>query len=200
VNIAETIRSINPFDLVIVLVLFAFFILGFMQGTIRRLLGIAAIVLSFVLAANLRQPLGDFLKANWSQFPPDYAVMVGFGTVFVAAMVASTLVIQSYYQKVPLFAKHPVIDELLGGALGIVQGILILGAVIIILDTWFTIPGQPARDNELPGLRAIYEAYDPPGPSVSQTAQIYRDALVPGFLAVTGPVMPDALRAFYPGR
>jgi membrane protein required for colicin V production len=200
VNIAETIRSINPFDLVIVLVLFAFFILGFMQGTIRRLLGIAAIVLSFILAANLRQPLGDFLKANWSQFPPEYAVMVGFGTVFVAAMVSSTLVIQSFYQKVPLFAKHPVIDELLGGVLGIVQGVLILGAVIIILDTWFTIPGQPARDNELPGLRAIYEAYDPPGAPVSQTALIYRDALIPGFLAVTGPVMPDALRAFYPGR
>jgi uncharacterized membrane protein required for colicin V production len=200
VNIAETIRSINPFDLVVVLVLFAFFILGFMQGTIRRLLGIAAIVLSFILAANLRQPLGDFLKANWTQFPPDYAVMVGFGTVFVAAMVASTLVIQSFYQKVPLFAKHPVIDELLGGLLGIVQGVVILGAVIIILDTWFTMPGQPARDNELPGLRAIYEAYDPPGAPVSQTALIYRDALVPGFLAVTGPIMPEALRAFYPSR
>lgn len=199
-NIAETIRSINPFDLVIVLVLFAFFILGFMQGTIRRLLGIAAIVLSFILAANLRQPLGDFLKANWTQFPPEYAVMVGFGTVFVAAMVSSTLVIQSFYQKVPLFAKHPVIDELLGGVLGVVQGVLILGAVIIILDTWFTIPGQPARDNELPGLRAIYEAYDPPGAPVSQTALIYRDALIPGFLAVTGPVIPDALRAFYPGH
>jgi uncharacterized membrane protein required for colicin V production len=200
VNIAEYIRSINPFDLVIVLVLFAFFILGFMQGTIRRLLGIAAIIFSFILAANLRQPLGDFLKANWTQFPPDYAVMVGFGTVFVAAMVSSTLVIQSYYQKMPLFGKHPIIDELLGGALGIVQGALILGAVIIILDTWFTIPGQPARDNELPGLRAIYEAYDPPGAPISQTAVIYRDALVPGFLAVTGPVMPQALRAFYPGR
>lgn len=199
-NIAEYIRSINPFDLVIVLVLFAFFILGFIQGTIRRLLGIAAVIFSFILAANLRQPLGDFLKANWSQFPPDYAVMVGFGTVFVAAMVSSTLVIQSFYQKAPLFAKYTVIDELLGGVLGVVQGALILGAMIIILDTWFTIPGQPARDNELPGLRAIYEAYDPPGKPISQTALIYREALVPGFLAVTGPIMPEALRAFYPGR
>ena len=82
-NVAEYIRSINPFDLVIVLILFAFFILGFIQGTLRRLIGIAAILFSFILAANLRQPLGDFLKANWTQFPPDYAVMVGFGTVNV---------------------------------------------------------------------------------------------------------------------
>ena len=199
-NVAEYIRSINPLDLVIVLILFAFFILGFIQGTLRRLIGIAAILFSFILAANLRQPLGDFLKANWTQFPPDYAVMVGFGTVFVAAMVATTLVIQTYYPKTPLFPKYQVIDELLGGLLGVVQGALILGAVIIILDTWFTIPGQPARDNELPGLRAIYEAYDPPRAPISQTAVIYREALVPGFLAVTGPIMPEGLRAFYPSR
>ena len=199
-NVAETIRSINTFDLVIILILFAFFILGFTQGVIRRLIGMAAVLFSFILAANLRDPLGNFLKANWTQFPPDYAVMVGFGTVFVAAMVSSTLVIQSYYPKTPLFPKYQVIDELLGGLLGVVQGAIILGAMIIILDTWFTIPGQPARDNELPGLRAIYEAYDPPGDTISQTALIYRDALVPGFLAVTGPVMPEALRAFYQAR
>jgi uncharacterized membrane protein required for colicin V production len=200
VNIAEYIRSLNPFDLVIVLVLFAFFILGFIQGTLRKLIGVAAVLFSFILAANLRQPLGDFLKANWTQFPPDYAVMVGFGTVFVAAIISTTLVIQTYYPNRPLFPKYQVIDELLGGLLGVVQGAMILGAVIIILDTWFTIPGQPARDNELPGLRAIYEAYDPPGEPISQTARIYREGIVPVFLAVTGPVMPDALRVFYPSR
>jgi uncharacterized membrane protein required for colicin V production len=200
VNIAETIRSINPFDLVIVLILFAFFILGFIQGSIRRLLGIASVIFSFILAANLRQPLGDFLKANWTQFPPDYAVMVGFGTVFIAALVSSSLVIQSYYQKMPLFPKWAIIDEVLGGLLGVVQGAIILGAMIIILDTWFTIPGQPTRDNELPGLRDVYEAYDPPGAQISQTARIYRESLVPGFLGVTGPLMPETLRSFFPGR
>ena len=199
-NIAEYIRSINPCDLVIVVFLFAYFIMWFIHGTLRKLVGVAAVLFSFILAANLRQPLGDFLKANWTQFPPDYAVMVGFGTVFVAAIISTTLVIQTYYPKTPLFPKYQVIDELLGGLLGIVQGAMILGAVIIILDTWFTIPGQPARDNELPGLRAIYEAYDPPGEPISQTARIYREGLVPVFLAVTGPVMPDALRVFYPSR
>jgi uncharacterized membrane protein required for colicin V production len=197
VNVAEYIRSLNPFDLVIVLVLFAFFILGFIQGTIRRLLGIAAIILSFIFAANMREPLGDFLKANWTQFPPEYAVMVGFGTVFVAAVIASTLVIQSYYRKIPLFQRFTVIDELLGGMLGVVQGALLLGAMIFILDTYFTIPGQPARDTELPALRDIYEAYDPSGPAISGTAQIYRTTIIPGFLAVTGPVMPDTLRGLY---
>jgi uncharacterized membrane protein required for colicin V production len=199
VNIAETIRSINPFDLVIVLILFAFFILGFIQGTIRRLIGIAAILLSFILAANLREPLGDFLKANWTQFPAEYAVMVGFGAVFAAAVIASTLVIQTYYHKIPLFQRATVIDEMLGGVLGVVQGLLILGAVIIILDSYFTLPGR-ASDNELPVLRDVYEAYAPPGKPASATALIFRETLVPGFLAVTGPVMPNTLRVYYSGK
>lgn len=198
-NVAEYIRSLNTFDLVIVLILFAFFILGFIQGSIRRLLGIAAILFSFVFAANVREPLGDFLKANWTQFPPEYAVMVGFATVFIAAMVSTTLVIQTYYRKMPLFEKYTVIDELLGGVLGVFQGALILGAMIIILDSFFAVPGQPKRDNELPVLREIYEAYDPAGPATSGTALVFRDRLVPGFLAITGPLMPDALRAFYTG-
>jgi membrane protein required for colicin V production len=198
VNVAEYMRSINPFDLVIVLVLFAFFILGFIQGTIRRLIGLAAIVLSFILAANLREPLGDFLKANWRQFPPEYAVMVGFGTVFLAAIVASTLVIQTYYHKIPLFQRNTFIDEMLGGLLGVVQGLLLLGAVIIILDSYFTLPNR-ASDNELPVLRDVYEAYAPAG-KPSTTALIFRETLVPGFLAVTGPVLPNRLRAFYPGK
>jgi uncharacterized membrane protein required for colicin V production len=200
VNIAETIRSINPFDLVIILILFAFFILGFIQGTIRRLIGIAAILLSFILAANLREPLGDFLKANWRQFPAEYAVMVGFGTVFLAAIIASTLVIQTYYHKIPLFRRNTVIDEMLGGLLGVVQGMLMLGAVIIILDSFFALPGRPTRDNELPILRDVYEAYAPPAKPASATALIFRQTLVPGFLAVTGPVLPNGLRAFYPGK
>jgi uncharacterized membrane protein required for colicin V production len=197
VNVAEYIRSINPFDLVIGLVLFAFFILGFIQGTIRRLLGIAAIILSFIFAANVRGPLGDFLKANWTQFPPDYAVMVGFGTVFVAAVISTTLLMQSYYRKVPLFARFTIIDELLGGALGVVQGALLLGAMIIILDSYFTTAPSKPSANELPALRDIYEAYDPIGAPISGTAQLYRQTLVPGFLAVTGPVMPDGLRVIF---
>jgi uncharacterized membrane protein required for colicin V production len=200
VNVAETIRSINTFDLLIILILFAFFILGFTQGVIRRLIGMAAVLFSFILAANLRDPLGNFLKANWTQFPAEYAVMVGFGAVFAAAVVSTSLVIQTYYHRTPLFRRFTIIDEMLGGLLGVVHGLLVLGAVIIILDSYFTVPGHPVRDNELPGLRDVYEAYDPPGEPISATAQIFRETLVPGFLAVTGPIMPTGLRAFYPGK
>jgi membrane protein required for colicin V production len=193
VNIAEFLRSINLFDLVIVLLLFGMFILGFIQGTIRRLLGIASILFSFLLAANLQGPLGDFLARNWTQFEPQYAVMIGFGTVFVAASIAFTLVIQAFYTKVPLFEKYTFIDEILGGLLGVLQGALILGAVIVILDSFFRIPGIPQRNTELPLLRDIYNAYTNSG-----TAVLFRETLIPAFFAIFGFIVPDRIKILFP--
>jgi uncharacterized membrane protein required for colicin V production len=195
VNIGELIRSLNLFDLLALFFLGAMFILGFIQGTIRRLLGIASILFSFLVAANVREPLGSFLAANWTQFRAEYATMIGFGTVFVAGSIAFSVVIQAFYRKAPLFEKYTVLDELLAGFLGILQGLLILGAMIVILDTAFEIPDLRQQAGELPWLREIHDAYDP-----STTAALLRDYLIPGFFVILGPFIPDALRAFFPGR
>ncbi len=40
-------------DWLIIIYFLGFFVLGFAQGTIRRLIGIASILFSFLLAANL---------------------------------------------------------------------------------------------------------------------------------------------------
>ena len=191
-NIAEFLKSINTFDLLVILLLFAMFILGFIQGTIRRLLGIASILFSFFLAAQLQGPLGDFLAANWRQFDPAYSAMIGFATVFVGASVAFALVIQAFYTKVPLFERYTIIDEVLGGLLGVLQGVLILGAVIVILDSFFRIPGIAPRDTELPLLRDIFNAYDHSG-----TAVLFRESLIPAFFAVFGLLVPDRIKVFF---
>ncbi|HEY7590280.1 MAG TPA: CvpA family protein [Candidatus Limnocylindrales bacterium] len=193
-DIAEFLRSIDPFDLLVVLVLAALFILGFIQGTIRRVLGILSIVFSFFLAANMREPMGDFLAPNWTQFPPEYSQMVGFATVFVAACVAFSITIQAFYKKVPLFEKYTVVDELLGGTLGVVQGVLLLGAMVVILDSFFVIPGIAQQSTELPLLREMFNAYNG-----SMTAGLFRDNLIPTFFAITSPLIPGDLRGYFPG-
>jgi membrane protein required for colicin V production len=191
VNIVDFIRSLNLFDLLIILILIGMFILGFVQGTVRRLLGIAAILFSFLLAANLRGPLGNFLASNWTQFEREYAVMVGFGTVFVASSIAFTLVIQGFYKKTPLSERYLLADEILGGILGVLQGILILTAMIIILDSAFEIPTLERR-NELILLREIHGAYDP-----SVTAQVIRGTVIPAFYALFGLFIPEELRQIH---
>jgi membrane protein required for colicin V production len=192
VNVAEFLRSLNVFDLVVVLVMFAFFIVGYIQGTIRRLLGIASILFSFLLAANLRDPLGGFFAANWTQFGPEYSYLIAFGVVFALAVIGFSLTIQTFYTKVELFEKYPIVDEILGGVLGILQGVIILGAIIAILDSFFLVPGIAPDSDELPFLRALFDALNPSG-----TALLYRDTLLPAFFAVFGPLLPEVIREQY---
>src|SRR5690349_3519297 len=133
------------------------FVLGYVQGTIRRVLGLASMLFSFLLAANLRDTLGNYLAQNWNQFPDEYAVMLGFGIVFVAATIAFTLVIQGFYKKQELFKRATVADEIIGGLLGIVQAFLLIGAIIVILDSFFQIPTIPKTEGELPWLRSFFD-------------------------------------------
>jgi len=193
VDIEGILRSFNPFDLLVVLGLMAMFILGFIQGTVRRLLGLASIVFSLLLAAQLREPLGDFLASNWTQFPDQYSRMIGFGAVFVAASITFTIAIQAFYRVVPLFVRFPVVDELLGGVLGVLQGAVILGAAILILDPFYQLSGIPAFGDEMAVLRTFHEALDN-----STTAIVYREQIIPGFFAVAGGLFPEAVRAVFP--
>ncbi len=192
-DIVGFITSQNLFDLLFILALFAAFILGWIQGTIRRLLGIASILFSFLLAANVRDPLGQFLAENWTQFPPEYAYMIGFLGVFVIASVAFSIVIQGFYKRQELFANATIVDEILGGILGIVQVLLVFGCLIVILDSFFQVPGVAESPNELPFLRDFFAAYDSSG-----IGDLYRTALVPAFLAVFGWMLPTEIKALYP--
>jgi uncharacterized membrane protein required for colicin V production len=182
-------------DLLILLYFIGFFVLGFAQGTLRRLLGIASILFSFLLAANLAQPLGEFLAANWTQFPAQYSYMVGFGTVFVAAAIACALVVQGFYHPQPLFAKARWADEIIGGLLGLVEAALLFAIALIILDSYFAIPGIPADPQELPFLREFWTAIDP-----TKFAEFFRDTVIPGFFLVVGFFIPEGIKATYPSR
>ena len=194
-DIQAFIRSLNPFDLLVVLGLMAFFILGFIQGTIRRLLGIASIVFSFLVAAQLQGPFGDFLVANWTTFPEAYSRMIAMGSVFLAATLGFTVAIQIFYKVVPLFEKYPVVDEVLGGILGVLQGAIVIGALIMIVDPFYRLPVASRTFNgEMAVIRSLFDAYDG-----SQTAVVYRSQIIPAVIAVVGALIPQGVKDVFAG-
>ena len=193
-DFGEFLGSIQTVDLLLFLFFAGFFVLGFAQGTIRRLIGLGSVLFSFLLAANLSGPLGQFLGDNWRQFSPEYSYMVGFMTIFVAAALAFALVAQGWYKPQPLFEKARFADELLGGLVGLLQAGVILGSVIVILGTFFLIPGIAPDNDELPVLRQLWEALDQ-----SVIAQYFQDVLIPAFFAIFGFLVPDTITALFPG-
>jgi uncharacterized membrane protein required for colicin V production len=192
VNLGEFLGGIGTVDLLIVLYFIGFFVLGFAQGTIRRLIGVGSILFSFLFAANVADTLGQFLGDNWTQFPRSYSYMIGFGTVFSASAVALALVVQTSFKSMPLFPTARFADEILGGLLGLLQAAIIFGVVLIILDSFFLIPNIPQGPQELPFLREFWGGLDH-----TQFAVLFRNTIIPASFVVIGLFIPDNLKNSY---
>jgi uncharacterized membrane protein required for colicin V production len=182
---------ITPFDLLILLALLAMFIVGYAQGVIRRLLGIGAIIFSLIVAAQLRAPLGQYLTEQWTGIADSYSYMVAFGAVFAAAAVTLSLGIQITYRPAPLFPKYPVLDEILGGLLGVLEGFIILIAILLILDPHYNQPSVQANVGfgEFTLLRELHARLDE-----TLIVEILRGSVIPAILAVLGVLFPQDVR------
>jgi uncharacterized membrane protein required for colicin V production len=193
--------AMTPFDLVIILALLAMFVVGYAQGITRRLLGIGAILFSLGLGATLRTSFGGYLAGQWTNISPEYGYMFGFLAVFVASAVATSFGIQITYRPAPLLYRYPVLDEILGGFLGVLEGLLIFMAVLIILDPYYR--GVGAQTGAVPGefglLRSLSTFIDD-----SVFATVMRENVIPGVFVVFGFLFPkevvDHFTAFVRSR
>jgi len=167
------------------------FIVGYAQGVVRRLLGIAAVLFAIVLGSYLRAPLGAYLANEWTQIDDSYSFMVAFGAVFLATWITLSIGIQIAYRPAPLFQRYPALDEILGGLLGVLEGFIILVAIVLILDPYFTQPKvrETAGIGEFGLLRTIFDFFD-----TSLTGDILRHNVIPPILAVFGFLFPQDVR------
>ncbi len=150
-----TISSAPIMDLAVVVFLFGAIVLGVMQGPIRGFLAILSMLLAFVVASNVRDTLGDFLADNWKQFPDDYNRLLAFVIVFVFLTVLLIILIQGFYKRTELYAARPIVDDVIGGAVGFVEGFLVLAMAIIILGSYqfpANLPGEVVQVRQLHDL------------------------------------------------
>jgi len=187
----DFLKSAPVVDIVILLGLFGAFVLGVMQGAIRRILGIMSIVLSFLVAANLRGPLGDNLAQNWHQFDLEYNRLLAFTIVFVVGAVASSVVIQGFYKRTDIYAKQPIVDDAIGGLLGLTEGLLLLLMAVVILNSSIL---PPAQSGDVAPLRYAQDLIV----NQSHIAGVIRDVVAPPFVHVLSFLLPSDLVSLFP--
>jgi uncharacterized membrane protein required for colicin V production len=186
-------EDMTPFDVVAFLFMLGWFIVGYLQGVARRIFGIIALLFSTVVALQLRQPLGDYLAHEWTNAPAEYSFMVAFGAVFIALWVALSIGIQWAYRPAPLLWRYPVLDEILGGVLGVLEGIVLLVVLLLITDPYFrSTAGHVAAVGEFQPLRAAHDFVDP-----SLAAKFLREQVIANLFAVLGFLFPhDIVQTF----
>jgi uncharacterized membrane protein required for colicin V production len=180
-------ENMTPFDVVAFLFLVGWFIVGYFQGLTRRIFGILALVFSLLIAAQVRAQLGAYLAGEWTTAPDEYGYMVAFGALFLALWVAISIGIQLAYRPAPLLSRYPVLDEILGGVLGVIEGLIVLVIVVMVTDPYFlSSAGQSAAPGEFTPLRSLHELFDD-----SVTADWLRHGVIPAIFAIFGFLFPQ---------
>jgi uncharacterized membrane protein required for colicin V production len=133
---------VNAVDIVLLLILAGAFILGFFQGVIRGLLAIGAWAVAFLLAANLRDPVGGYLASQWTNLSVDYVHMLAFGLMAILTLAVLLVLIQVGTRGPKGVTSMPLLDDLMAGLLGVVLAVLIMAATSVTLGTFYR-PSAP---------------------------------------------------------
>jgi uncharacterized membrane protein required for colicin V production len=190
-DILGAIASAPVVDVVIFVALFASFVLGVLQGSIRRLLGIIAMVFAFLVSANLRGPLGDYLATNWHQFNVEYNRLLAFIILFFVMAVFFSVLIQGLYKRTDLYASHPIVDDIMGGLLGLLEGFVILVILVIIFDSYILPPAQPGDVDQVRTVQDLVARQ-------SHIAGAVRDSVVPPLVHLIAGLLPSDLVVAFP--
>jgi membrane protein required for colicin V production len=119
----------NWLDIVLLAVLGLSFVFGVFRGFVRQIVGLAAVVTGFFIAAYYHPYLARifsraFASGRWSN-------LIAFLLIFFGVLALGSLVgfLLSKLMRGPL----RFIDRVLGGALGLVKGVLISGVIVMAL-------------------------------------------------------------------
>ena len=180
-------------DLVLLGLFAGFIVGGWRGGFIRRLAGLIYLVISFVLGAYLRGPLGAIVVGIFPDIPKQYADMVGYSAAFAILVFAFNLFSSLILSKVAVQGLSKVTDKVLGAVFGGLEAALIASAAIVILHTYATEVGTLAK---LSGFGVLKDVAD--GIDTSVIGQLLEKTTVPLVLFFLGPLLPQDIKSLVP--
>jgi membrane protein required for colicin V production len=133
---------LNAIDLIIIITLLVGFILGFKDGFVRKLIGIIGFGLAIVSAALFKDELGTMIE---SAFDIEFylAEIIGGIVIFFGVILIFTLLKRIVH---PFDKVNNLINQLVGGAVGVIQLLYFLSALFLLLNV-FDIPDKSTKES-----------------------------------------------------
>lgn len=130
-------------DIIIVVILCVFFVIGFTRGLIKQFGSIVGYFVAMWAASHYYMPVAEYIKKGLSGWQPFLAgplsILVGFLGAYIIAYFLWHLLINFIDGMFRLFSIVPFLNmtnRLGGAAIGLVEGILILSAVTYVMLTF----------------------------------------------------------------
>jgi membrane protein required for colicin V production len=179
----EFISQLQLIDILVVVLLLVGVFAGFTQGIIRTALNCVVVIIAFVVASILRDPLYDLLTF-WQAFTPDIRREIVYVVLFVVVLVGGWFAVRSIWQR----SRLPIpkqLDEIGGAILGVLFAAMTITFLMVVLDAFFTTAPDAATAGA--GLiRGFYMAMNE-----SALVDFFRAALLPLFGVILSPLLPD---------
>jgi len=177
----ELLARLSWFDLVIILILAGGVFAGFTQGMIRYVLNAVAVIVAFVVASQLKEPIVE-LTRFWQAFTPEGRELLIFVLLFFGLVLAGFFAIRAMYRRTRLPIVRQ-LDEIGGAIFGLLFAALVLTFQLLVFDSFFRTGGQTGG-----WVASYYDALND-----SLLIQFFRDTLIPtaGFLAK--PFVPQEI-------
>ena len=122
-------EGLNAFDVGFIGVAVVLFVVGLAKGLIRLLVGAAALVAAFLLAAGTHAAAGETI-AGFVPVPESVAGVLGYVAVFLGTMLAAALVLPLARGLVRA-AMLGWLDRLAGAAVGVGGAVVLAGSVVL---------------------------------------------------------------------
>jgi hypothetical protein len=183
----ELLAELNWVDLAIILALAGGVFAGFTQGAISYLLNALAVVIAFIVAAQLKDPVLELL-GFWTAFTPPGRELFIFALLFFGLTIAGWFVIRRAYRRTRLPIARQ-IDEVIGAVFGLVFAALVISLQLVVFDSFFRGGGEGGG-----WLEGYYQALDS-----SAIVGFFRETLIPAVGFVARPFVPDEIgRLLFP--
>ena len=153
--------------MVIFIIAFIGFILGFKDGFIRKIIGFTGFILAVILAINFASGLGRYMD-NVLGIEYYLSELIAGAVIF-----AGTIILFAVLKRVihPFDKVNNIINQVVGGVIGLIQILFFLSAALYILNI-FSVPSDNAKKSSL-----IY-------------SQVYN--IIPGTINLLSDYTPDA--------
>jgi uncharacterized membrane protein required for colicin V production len=175
-------------DIAIVVLLVALAFIGFFRGALRQLLALGAWLVALVVAAQARNFLADWMIGQEPDFSRQYANMLAFLIGFLILLIAALAIIELSGRTITL-SNRAIVEELGGGALLLLVGVLGITGVLFALDTYYAVPAGFTAEVDL--VRQLHMLLEE-----SRIATALHDTLVPLVQTLLGPLLPPDVRQF----
>ena len=136
----------NVIDLIILIPIGYFAVMGFKNGLVRELLGIAGIILSIFITFHYMNVLAEIIN-SYALIDTEYAPYVSGIFIFIGTLAAVQIVawlIKKFLEKVYLST----INRMLGAVFGILKSSIIISALLLLL-AGLKLPSEDIRNDSI---------------------------------------------------